>query len=1312
MKIAKKVLSVILAVMLVVGTVVIAVSAAGGRMATWSLTASVMESSGAAQEAADLGAEATAGLTPTSQQVRLQRGNKTAYTAAAGTLPVYDSDDTIKVKAGDVVWVNVALKTENILNPGEFQYQVFYDNNIFLSTTGTFTQMAIWNPDGEFAGYGDIKDGSSWARMAGPNRISLAPRTWTEEQLAASYFYNVISTTNPDLPYDIYGDDIFPDLDEVFVTIPVYVRPDATIGDTGRIFMPYESHKLIVGEFDDIYGIATYRVTMAETNLERATLNFVVVGDEPEVDYTALEAAITSFEALTASDYTADSWATANTAYNAAVAARTSESQDEVDAAAAALVAAIAALEEAGPVLDYTRINAALASVPADLSDYTTSTAAAVTAAKTAAESAKATATTQAALDTAAATLEAAVAALELKADFTDLIAALASAALKIQGDYTPASWADLAAAVSAGEALLANAADVSNQNSVSDAAADIISAIDALVPVYANYSAVDAALARVPADLTKYTTASVAVLNAAIAAVVRDLPPSQQATVNGFATDINNAIDALVPNAANFVDLQAAYDLAASKVEAHYTPDSWAGLATAMAAAKNILDNKANYTALNQDEIDTATANLTAAIGALIEADADYSAVASAIASAPADLSVYTDESVAAFEAAKDAVVYGLKAKDQGTVNEYAQAILDAIGALELKAIDLTRLNAAMARVDALNTALYTPSSLEAVTDADAAAEALLNAGGYTQAEVDAAAIAIENALAALVYVGADFTNLKAAIDDAATLNSSWYTSASWATFAAAVAAGEAAYDNAEDYTVEDQGYIDQLTANIVAAKAALVEADADYTAVTNAKAAANALTQSDYTTASWTALQAAMSDVIYDLKVKDQALVDDMAKAITDAIGALVYADADYGFLETQIGLAEKLTETDYTVASWAALQAKIDAVVYGLKIDEQTRVDQMADDIYRARRALVLAPAADYSEVNDTIDAFEALDLSLYTDASVAAVDAEIDKVDWTLNENFQTTVDAFAAAIKAAVEALELKPVVDPIDYSDLEAAIAEAKALTQADYTASSWAPLATALVAGESIVNLKNPEDTQEEVDAAAKAIRDAIAGLELIPIVTEGKVVSATVTEGPTRLKTYTFKVTGRANALRLFEYDNPASTVSIYRSSSNVSVATYNSKDEEVSDLSRDIAYEIWTVELSINPNTYVAIAKDNSGWEAGDLGKVFTVSLSAGDKEVHTLEASVEEVARSTAFDVTVTTGADVVKVRTLVNGVVLTTFNAAQHATANEDGTLTYNIFCKVYAEGENTVSVEIKTANGWEAINKTLTIVGK
>ena len=65
----------------------------------------------------------------------------------------------------------------------------------------------------------------------------------------------------------------------------------------------------------------------------------------------------------------------------------------------------------------------------------------------------------------------------------------------------------------------------------------------------------------------------------------------------------------------------------------------------------------------------------------------ADYSKVDAAVAAVPADLSIYTDESVAALNEALANVDRNLTVLDQDTVDAYAEAINAAVAALETKA-------------------------------------------------------------------------------------------------------------------------------------------------------------------------------------------------------------------------------------------------------------------------------------------------------------------------------------------------------------------------------------------------------------------------------------------------------------------------------------------------------------------------------------------------------------------------------------------------------------------------------------------------
>ncbi len=125
----------------------------------------------------------------------------------------------------------------------------------------------------------------------------------------------------------------------------------------------------------------------------------------------------------------------------------------------------------------------------------------------------------------------------------------------------------------------------------------------------------------------------------------------------------------------------------------------------------------------------------------------ADYSAVEAAMVAIPTDLTVYTDESVAALNTAVDGVVRGKAFVSQANVNAMAQAIEDAIAALQYKGADYTKVDEAIAKANALNKDNYKDFS-----GVEAAVKAVVRDKSITeQSEVDAMAKAIEDAIAAL---------------------------------------------------------------------------------------------------------------------------------------------------------------------------------------------------------------------------------------------------------------------------------------------------------------------------------------------------------------------------------------------------------------------------------------------------------------------------------------------------------------------------------------------------------------------------------
>ena len=125
---------------------------------------------------------------------------------------------------------------------------------------------------------------------------------------------------------------------------------------------------------------------------------------------------------------------------------------------------------------------------------------------------------------------------------------------------------------------------------------------------------------------------------------------------------------------------------------------------------------------------------------------DADYSKVDAAIAKAEAlNKDEYKD--FTKVEEAVNAVVRGKNITEQAEVDAMAKAIEDAIAALEYKDADYSKVDAAIAKAEALNKNEY-----KDFTKVEEAVNAVVRGKNITeQAEVDAMAKAIEDAIAAL---------------------------------------------------------------------------------------------------------------------------------------------------------------------------------------------------------------------------------------------------------------------------------------------------------------------------------------------------------------------------------------------------------------------------------------------------------------------------------------------------------------------------------------------------------------------------------
>ena len=197
-----------------------------------------------------------------------------------------------------------------------------------------------------------------------------------------------------------------------------------------------------------------------------------------------------------------------------------------------------------------------------------------------------------------------------------------------------------------------------------------------------ADYAAVEAALGKIPADLTAYTDESVEALRAAEEAVIRGKAIAKQAEVDAMAEAIERAISGLVLKPADYSAVDAAVEKAKALNENDYVDFS------AVKAALDAVVRGKNIT--EQAEVDAMAEAIERAISGLVLKPADYSAVDAAVEKAKAlNENDYVDFS--AVKAALDAVVRGKNITEQAEVDAMAKAIEDAIAALVKKSYPVT---------------------------------------------------------------------------------------------------------------------------------------------------------------------------------------------------------------------------------------------------------------------------------------------------------------------------------------------------------------------------------------------------------------------------------------------------------------------------------------------------------------------------------------------------------------------------------------------------------------------------------------------
>ncbi|MBQ7875636.1 MAG: S8 family serine peptidase [Oscillospiraceae bacterium] len=491
---------------------------------------------------------------------------------------------------------------------------------------------------------------------------------------------------------------------------------------------------------------------------------------------------------------------------------------------------------------------------------------------------------------------------------------------------------------------------------------------------------------------------------------------PTTQAAVDAAYEALKAAVDALVPRA-DASELEALIAEGEKLFEPDYVSETWTALVEAMQAAIAV----ANNPDATEEEIAAAIEALQAAMDALVKRG-DKSELRDLIDEADSLFEVnYTSESWSESgieEALAEAIaVYTDPDATQEEVDAACEALKAALDVL-LKRTDYSVLLEMIAKAEALAGEDYTADSWAALTEALAAAKAVAEDEYAFQTEIDAAAAALQQAIASLVVRNTDA--LEEVLAEAEALVEEEYTPETWAAVEEAVAAAEAVLADLN----ADQEEIDAAVKALEEAIAALAER-ADTAALEEAIAKAEAENAENYTEESWAAVEAAVEAakaVLEDLNASQEE-VDAAAAAIESALEKLA---VDKSELQAAYDKYSALVEYAYTVESWTTVAMALDEAKNVLDDPDATKevVDGALEALVAAVEALVAA--GDSSSLKALIE--KALDdLDLYTASSASDIEEAIKQAQLVVDQRAeQSVIDAAYNALATALANGTKKP----------------------------------------------------------------------------------------------------------------------------------------------------------------------------------------------------------------------------------------------------------------------------------------------
>ena len=247
-------------------------------------------------------------------------------------------------------------------------------------------------------------------------------------------------------------------------------------------------------------------------------------------------------------------------------------------------------------------------------------------------------------------------------------------------------------------------------------------------------------------------------------------------------------------------------------------------------------------------------------------------------------------------------------------------------------------------------------------------------------------------------------------------------------------------------------------------------------------------ALVPADYSAASYDALKPILTAAqnVYASDSVKQPEVDSETAKLKDAIDALSVDKTD---LNNTIADAKSKTKEHYSDATWTNLQTVLaDAEnVTNNPAAKQSEVNH----IYEKLKAAIAGLNTDKTELEKQLADANSKTAADYSTASWNALE-EAKNTAKAVEDNATATqaqIDEAAKKLKTAIDALN-------VDKIKLQEQITIAETKQEADYSPKTWNEFKNAEIKAKEINNQTTPLPKQSEIDAATKALQDAIKAL------------------------------------------------------------------------------------------------------------------------------------------------------------------------------------------------------------------------